>query len=88
MARWFTEIQDYNLVIKHVLGKIHTAPNMLSRLPGVDQGKQDNMDILLLPPSLFITTAKAQDDMLKAKVKEMQWKQKEEMELWCNTHRV
>ena len=88
VARWFTEIQDYNLVIKHVLGKIHTAPNMLSRLPGVDQGKQDNMDILLLPPSLFITTAKAQDDMLKAKVKEMQWKQKEEMELWCNTHRV
>ena len=88
MAKWFTEIQDYNLVIKHVPGKIHTAPDMLSRPPGADQGKQDNMDIVLLPPSLFIATAKAQDDMLKVKVKETQQKQKTEMELWCDTHGV
>ena len=57
VARWFTEIQDYNLTIKHVLGKIHTAPDMLPRPPGTDQGKLDNTDIVLLPPSLFITTA-------------------------------
>ena len=88
MARWFAELQDYNLVIKHVPRKIHTAPDMLSRLPGVDQGKQDNMDIVLLPPSLFIATAAAQDDMLKVKVKEVQWKQTAEMELWCDTYRV
>ena len=61
---------------------------MLSRLPGADQGKQDNEDIILLPPSLFVATTKVQDDMLKAKVKEAQQKQKEEMELWCDTHRV
>ena len=46
------------------------------------------MDIVLLPPSLFIATARVQDDMLKTKVKESQQKQYEEMELWCNTHRV
>ena len=85
MARWFAEIQDYNLVIKHVPGKIHTAPNMLSRPPGVDQGKQDNTDIVLLPPSLFIATAVVQDNMLRAKVKEAQQKQTAEMELWCDT---
>ena len=61
---------------------------MLSRPPGADQGKQDNMDIVLLPPSLFIATAKAQGDMLKTKVKEVQLKQKEEMEFWCNTQGV
>ena len=61
---------------------------MLSRPPGADQGKQDNEDIVLLPPSLFVTTAKVQDNMPKAKVKEAQQKQKEEMELWCDTHRV
>ena len=69
-------------------GKIHTAPDMLSRPPGANQGKQDNMDIVLLPPSLFIATTKVQDDMLKAKVKGAQLKQEEEMELWCNTHGV
>ena len=61
---------------------------MLSRLPGANQGKQDNMDIVLLPLSLFIATTKVQDDMLKAKVKGVQLKQREEMELWCDTHRV
>ena len=85
VARWFTEIQDYNLTIKHLPGKIHTAPNMLSRPPGVDQGKQDNTNIVLLPPSMFITTTTMQDDVLKTKVKEAQQKQKEEMKLWCDT---
>ena len=61
---------------------------MLSRLPGVDQGKQDNTDIVLLPPSMFITTSIIQDDMLQAKVKAAQQKQKGEMELWCNTQGV
>ena len=88
VARWFTKIQDYNLTIKHIPGKIHTAPDMLSRPPGTDQGKSDNNDIVLLPPLLFVATAKVQDDMLKTKVKEAQQKQNEEMELWCDTHRV
>ena len=61
---------------------------MLSRPPGVDQGKQGNTDIVLLPPSLFIATTKAQDDMLKTKVKEVQTKQRGEMELWCDIHEV
>ena len=82
------EIQDYNLTIKHISGKIHTAPDMLSRPPGVDQGKQDNTDIVLLPLSMFIATSNIQDDMLQAKVKVAQQKQKGEMELWCDTQGV
>ena len=74
--------------IKHVPGKIHTTPDMLLQPPGVDQGKQDNESVVLLPPLLFITVAKALDDLLKAKVKETQEKQKEEMELWCDTQGV
>ena len=88
VARWFAEIQDYNLTIKHIPGKIHTAPDMLLRPPGVDQGKQDNTNIILLPPSMFIATITTQDNMLKTKVKEVQQKQKGEMELWCNTQGV
>ena len=88
VTRWFTEIQDYNLVIKHVPGKIHTTPDMLSRPPGVDQGKQDNTDIMLLPPAMFVVTTNTQEDMLKEKVKKVQWKHKAGMELWCNTQGV
>ena len=88
VARWFAKLQDYNLVIKHVPGKIRTAPDMLSRPPGVDQGKQDNADIILLPPSMFVATANAQDNMLKEKVKKAQQDHKVEMELWCDTQVV
>ena len=88
VVRWFAKIQDYNLVIKHVPRKIHTAPDMLSRPPGVDQGKQDNTSIVLLPPSMLVATANTQDDMLKEKVKKMQQKHRAEMELWCDTQGV
>ena len=88
VARWFAEIQDYNLTIKHVPGKIHTTPDMLLRPPGTNQGKSDNTDIILLPPSLFVATTKVQDDMLKTKIKEVQQKQSKEIKLWCDTHGV
>ena len=64
------------------------APDMLSRPPGADQGKQDIADIIHLPPSMFMATAKAQDNMLKEKVKKAQQSHLAEMELWCNTQGV
>ena len=88
VARWFAELQDYNLVIKHVPGKIHMAPDMLSRPPGADCGKKDNSDIVLLPPSMFVTTTNTKDDTLKQRVKEAQQEHRAEMELWCNTQGV
>ena len=54
VARWFVTLQDYNLIIKHVPGKLHTAPDMLSRPPGTDKREFDNLDVTLLPPNIFI----------------------------------
>jgi len=57
VAQWFAELQDYWFEIKHVPGKTHTAADFLSR-PFVDnKGKQDNEDVVVLPPELFIKTA-------------------------------
>ena len=61
VARWFTELRDYNLVIKHVPGKIHAAADMLSRPPGVDKGEDDNTDITLLPEPIFVRLADKPD---------------------------
>jgi hypothetical protein len=54
VARWFATLQDYNLRIKHVPGKLHAAPDMLSRPPNADKGEEDNQDVTLLPSELFI----------------------------------
>ena len=31
VARWFATLQDYNLNIQHIPGKLHATPDMLSR---------------------------------------------------------
>jgi hypothetical protein len=57
VARWFAFLQDYNLIIKHVPGKLHAAADMLSRPPVADKGENDNSDLTLLPPSIFVNNA-------------------------------
>ena len=69
-------------------GKVHTAPDMLSRPPGADHGKEDNTDVVLLPPSMFIAAISTENDTLKQKVKKAQQECKAEMELWCNTQGI
>ena len=56
VARWFATLQDYNLRIKHIPGKLHAAPDMLSCSPNADKGEEDNQDLTLLPLQLFIWT--------------------------------
>ena len=56
VARWFSFLQDYNLIIKHVPGKLHAGPDMLSRPPNANKGEDDNMDVTLIPPEAFIRT--------------------------------
>jgi hypothetical protein len=75
-------------VTKYVPGKIHTALDMLSRPPGIDQGLEDNADIMLLPSSMFISTITPEMATLKEKVLQAQMIQRAEMEQWCNTQGV
>jgi hypothetical protein len=67
VARWMSDLQDYNLTIKHVPGKTHAAADMLSRPPGSDHGKDDNQDVTLLPPKIFVNQIKtlSEDDKRK-----------------------
>jgi len=53
VARWFAMLQDYNLMIKHIPGKLHAAPDMLSRPPNADKGEEDNQNLTLLPKKMF-----------------------------------
>jgi len=50
-------LQDYWFEIKHVPGKTHTAADFLSRPFIDDKGEQDNEDVTVLPPNLFIKAA-------------------------------
>ena len=54
VARWFATLQDYNLKIKHVPGRLHTAADMLSHPLNADKNEEDNQNLTLLPPELFV----------------------------------
>jgi hypothetical protein len=85
VARWFATLQDYNLRIKHVPGKLHAAPDMLSRRPDADRGEQDNQDLTLLPSDLFIrlTVDPPQDWMdLERRIEKAQRRSRPLIEKW------
>ena len=54
MARWHSELQDYNLKLKHIARKTNAAADALSQPPGVEQGKKDNQEITMLDLAIFV----------------------------------
>ena len=53
-ARWHSELQDYNFMLKHIAGKTNASADTLSRPPEIEQGKKDNQEITMLDPKMFI----------------------------------
>jgi len=52
-AHWHADLQEYDFDILYILGKTNIPPNALSQLPGVDQGKEDNQQVMVLPAQKF-----------------------------------
>jgi len=52
-ARWHADLQEYDFDILYIPGKTNIPPDALSRLPGVDQGKEDNQQVTVLPAQKF-----------------------------------
>jgi len=46
-ARWYLKLQDYDFVLRHILGKMNTKADILSRKEQVNT-KEDNKDVQLL----------------------------------------
>ena len=58
-ARWYLKLQDYDFMLKHILGKMNTKADILSQKDQVDT-KDDNKDVQLLKDKMWTrkTTAK------------------------------
>ena len=60
-ARWHEWLQDYDFRIVHIVGKVNTPADALSRPPGSDI-VEDSREIALLPPDLFLNVFGAGSD--------------------------
>jgi hypothetical protein len=87
------ELQEYNLVIQHIPGKLHTAADMLSR-PLVDnKGESNNNNLTLLPEEMFIRLHASKDPdsvdkTLELKVAQEQRRRPKEMQAWAKRHKL
>jgi hypothetical protein len=52
-AQWHLDLQEYDYEILYIPGKENGPPDALSWLPRVDQGKEDNQGIMVLPLEKF-----------------------------------
>src|SRR5260370_18626911 len=53
-AHWHADLQEYDFEIHYIPRKTNTGPDILSHPLNVDQGKEDNQGITVLPPKTFI----------------------------------
>ena len=86
-------MQDYNFVIQHIPGESNKS-DALSRRPDYDQGTNDNDNVTVLPPHLFIqtmtlsclfaraTTLSAIDERVRAH----QLRQPDQLAKWATTY--
>jgi hypothetical protein len=62
MARYIPHMGDYNLQLVHKPG-VTNKVDLLSRCLDYDQGKEDNGEVLVLPPHLFVNTIEGQETL-------------------------
>ncbi len=49
IAQEFQELQEYNFVLKHIVGTKNARADALSRWPDYDTGEEDNQNVVVLP---------------------------------------
>ena len=65
-AWWYLKLQDYNFMLKHILGKTNTKADILSRKEQVNT-KENNKDVQLLKEELWQQRTTAEITMIKRK---------------------
>jgi hypothetical protein len=55
-ARWATELSEYNIQLFHKPGKSMGKADILSRMTGLERGENDNENIVLLKPEMFLAS--------------------------------
>ena len=68
MARWHTDLQEYDYILWHIPGKTNILLDFLSWPPDADKGANDNKGVTMIPPE-WIHTASIIDIPLVVEVR-------------------
>ena len=59
-AQWHADLQENDFQLEYIPGKTNTVAGMLSRPADVDQGQEDNKDIIVQPQICILHTPTGQ----------------------------
>jgi hypothetical protein len=76
VARYLPKLGEFNLQIIHKPGKMNKA-DLLSHQPDFDQGKNNNEEVLVLPPELFINAVQVHQTLKDLVLESQQGKEEE-----------
>jgi RNase H-like domain found in reverse transcriptase/Integrase zinc binding domain len=76
VARYLPKLGEFNLQIVHKPRKTNKV-DLLSRCPDFDQGKNDNEEVLVLPPELFINAVQIHQTLEDLVLESQQGKEEE-----------
>ena len=68
-AQWQANLQEYGYEIQHIPGKENIPPDTLSHPPGVDQGKNDNQQQIVIPPEKYKATTITSEQPMTTEMK-------------------
>ncbi len=91
IAREFQELQEYNFVLKHVAGHKNARADALSRRPDYDTGEEDNDNMVVLPPEVFINLASdepVEEIDTRSKINMSNLENEETIRRWANTYQL
>ncbi len=91
IAREFQELQEYNFVLKHVAGNKNAQADALSRRPDYDTGEEDNDNVVVLPPEVFIKLASdepIEEVDTRSKINMSNLENEEVIKKWANTYQL
>jgi len=91
IAREFQELQEYNFVLKHVAGNKNARADALSRRPDYDMGEEDNDNVVVLPPEVFIKLASdepIEEVDTRSKINMSNLENEEVIKKWANTYQL
>ena len=62
VARQVLQLSEYDIKLRHILGKTNGRADALSRLPQYNQGDHNNENVTVLPDELFVCLSLTDDD--------------------------
>ena len=70
-ARWHTDLQEYDFELEYIPGKTNIVADALSRPVDVDQGQEDNKDIVILPHQICTACITATGQTIVPNIREL-----------------